>query len=139
MFPFLEYCLPSYRHFENAEHVKFLEPSEERPTRLIAVPKTATKPRLIAAEPTCMQYMQQAIQKSLVGQLTLGHTTSWLVGFADQIPNQEMARVGSEDGSLATLDLSNASDSVANWLIEDLFGNFPIFLEAIQACRSMNI
>jgi len=47
-----------------------------------------------------------------------------------------MAHCGSDDESVATLDLSEASDRVANWLVEELYENFPLFLEGIQACRS---
>jgi hypothetical protein len=43
------------------------------------------------------------------------------------------------DGSLATLDLSDASDSVANWLVEALFCRSPLFLEYAQACRTSRV
>lgn len=69
LFPFVEYCLPNHRWFDDAQDVKFLSLSEERPAKLAAVPKTATTPRLISEEPTCMQYMQQAIRKPLTDLL----------------------------------------------------------------------
>lgn len=50
-----------------------------------------------------------------------------------------MACIGSEDGSLATLDLSEASDRVGNWLVEELFEFFPFLSEALQATRSRSV
>lgn len=35
---------------------------QERPVRVVAVPKTMKTPRIIAIEPTAMQYMQQALR-----------------------------------------------------------------------------
>jgi len=104
-----------------------LSPQEELPTRLVAVPKTQATPRLIAEEPTVMQYIQQAIMQSLVPEIESNLISGSFTGFTDQAPNQLLARKGSEDGSLATLDLSEASDRVANWLVEELFGDFPNF------------
>jgi len=127
------------RFWEDRHHIKVLQPMEEVPSKLVPVPKTATKPRLIAEEPTCMQYMQQAVLQPLVDFLESSHTSRSFVGFSDQIPNQEMARIGSRDGHLATLDLSDASDSVANWLVEALFEDFPYFSEAVEAVRTRRV
>jgi hypothetical protein len=149
LFPFLEYGLPNARswsilHPDNDEYdeyldVRFLSPEEERPVKQVAVPKTKSTPRLIAEEPTCMQYMQQAIMVPLVRELESGALSKHFVGFTQQWPNQAMAQIGSEDRSLATLDLSEASDRVGNWIVEELFSDFPWFLEAIQATRSTRI
>jgi hypothetical protein len=141
LFPFLEYAVPS-RDLHFLEGVTFLGLSEERPVKLVAVPKNAKTPRLIAEEPTCMQYMQQAVSKELVRLLEsdnlagMENFSSFLVGFSEQWPNQAMAQIGSEDGSLATLDLSEASDRVPNWLVEEIFEDFPWFSEALQVTRS---
>jgi hypothetical protein len=48
-----------------------------------------------------------------------------------------MAQIGSEDGPLATLDLSEASDRVPNWLVEELLDNWPHVNEAFQVVRSL--
>lgn len=139
LFPFTEYCLPNFRWFDDAQGVQFLSPSEERPVKLTAVPKTATTPRLIAEEPTCMQYMQQAIRKPLTQHLEQSPLIGPMIGFSDQRPNQWLACVGSEDGTLATLDLSEASDRVGNWIVEEIFADFPSLLEALQATRSRSV
>lgn len=146
LFPFTEYCLPNFsweadfdpHHTDTPREVKHLKPSEERPSKLSAVPKTPTTPRLIASEPTCMQYMQQAIRIPLVHALEES-AISPMIGFTRQEPNRWLARIGSEDRSLATLDLSEASDRVGNWIVEELFENFPFISEALQATRSRSI
>lgn len=139
LFPFIDYCLPNYRWFDDVQDIKFLSPSEERPVKLMAVPKTATTPRLIAVEPTAMQYMQQAIRAPLCKLIEESPIVGPLVGFTQQEPNNWMARIGSEDGSLSTLDLSEASDRVGNWIVESLFEDFPFLLEALQATRSRSV
>lgn len=137
LFPYGEYGVPGPSYVEEGySRVELLDPVDEPPTRLVAIPKTQTTPRLIASEPTVMQYLQQAIGRETVVQLESHEDSSWFLGFTEQWPNQALAQIGSEDGSLATLDLSEASDRVANWHVEDLFQDFPWFLEGIQACRS---
>jgi len=95
VFPFGEYCLPSWRSYYLLDRVQFLLPGAERPVRVVSVPKTQKTPRIIAIEPTCMQYMQQAISRRLVECLATDSTVAGMIGFDDQIPNQEMARIGS--------------------------------------------
>lgn len=144
LFPFMEYAVPS-RDLQLLEDVNFLPIEGERPVKLTAVPKDATKPRLIAEEPTCMQYMQQAISRRLTDYLQTEYVSGSrnesyeFLGFIHQWPNQAMAQIGSEDGSLATLDLSEASDRVPNWLVDELFADFPWFAEALSVTRSRRV
>lgn len=137
LFPVGEYLHANdliYRDSE--ESIVFRAPEDERPVKVILVPKTQATPRVIAIEPTCMQFVQQAFMRSLVQGLENSATSKDFVGFTDQEPNQRLAALGSCGGNLATLDLSEASDRVANWLVEELFADFPNFLEGVQACRS---
>jgi hypothetical protein len=136
VFPAMDYLLPSPRFYANLEHVKFIEPGMERPVRVITVPKTLKTPRIIAVEPTCMQYAQQAIAGPLVEQLERDSVTKLFLGFTDNVPNQALARMGSIDGSLATLDLSEASDRVSNQLVIELLRNHLHLSEAVMASRS---
>nr|UJQ85636.1 MAG: hypothetical protein 3 [Leviviridae sp.] len=148
MFPFQEYVLPNLRYHGYLDRVHFLEPGAERPVKVTPVPKTLDTPRLIAIEPTAMQYMQQAVATSLVRALESrdefsgirsGYSSSefgWLVGFRDRVPNQEMARDGSRDGALATLDLSEASDRVSNQLVRRMLAPHPWLAEGVESCRS---
>jgi hypothetical protein len=47
-----------------------------------------------------------------------------------------MARIGSRDGTLATLDLSDASDRVSNQLVRAMLVDFPWLSAAVDATRS---
>lgn len=137
VFPYGEHALPSWRHYKCLDHVAFLAPAQERPVRVVAVPKTLKSPRIIAIEPTAMQYMQQAIASDLVGTLQSSDSDfGWLLGFTDQVPNQDMAREGSISGALATLDLSEASDRVSNQLVRRAVINHPWLAKGIDATRS---
>jgi hypothetical protein len=114
-----------------------LEPGSEPPVRVVTVPKTLKAPRIIAIEPSWMQYSQQALQRSLRDALEQDSILSRMIGIDDQVPNQELARLGSLSGDLATLDLSEASDRVSNQHVMALLAGQPSLLAAVQACRSM--
>ena len=134
-FPYGEYAIPNWRYYYRLDQIDFLEPGAERPVRVVFVPKTLKTPRVIAIEPTCMQFVQQAVMQSLVPRLE----SSWIgpmIGFLDQVPNRRMAQQASLDGSLATLDLSEASDRVSNQLVNHLLRHWPHLQGAVQACRS---
>ena len=131
------YLIPNPRYHPYLEQVEFLDPGEERPSRVISVPKTLKTPRIIAAEPVCMQYTQQAIASPLVKLLEHDRVSQGFVGFTDQEPNQVLAREGSRDGGLATLDLSEASDRVSNQLVKYMLHGYTNLSEMVQACRSL--
>lgn len=109
--------------------------NHERPSKLIAVPKTARGPRLICSEPHALQWCQQAVWHYL-------HTTvrdSWLRSFIDfrnQGASQALVRRASRDMSLATIDLSSASDRLSCWCIERFWVSNPTVLRALHATRS---
>lgn len=134
-FPYGEYVLPSWRYYEEFPP-KFIQPSDELPVKVTLVPKTQKTPRVIAIEPTAMQYMQQALMQSLVPKLETFTMSRDFVGFSDQSVNQRMARKGSLTGTLATLDLSEASDRVLNSLVLEMTKAWPSLSGAVQACRS---
>ena len=133
----VDFLLPNQRYWHRLDRVTFAEPGDERPSRVISVPKTLKTPRIIAIEPTCMQYAQQAVAEPLVRLLEADPVSRNLVGFTDQVPNQKMARRGSLDGSLATLDLSEASDRVSNLLVEIMLQGYTHLRDAVQSCRSL--
>jgi hypothetical protein len=146
-FPAMENIIPSPSYWEELDRVDFLEPGAEKPVRVVSVPKTLKTPRIIAIEPTAMQYAQQGIYELFMEQLsTRKNSTSGRVmgtdslydflGFDDQTVNQRLAHKGSLDGSLATLDLSEASDRVSNQHVRELLSNHPHLFGAIDACRS---
>lgn len=82
-----------------------------------------------------MQYVQQAIMTTLVPLLERSRI-GLSQGFTDQAPNRAKARQGSVDGSVATIDLSEASDRVLASLICDALRPWPTVLEAVMASRS---
>jgi len=145
VFSFGEYLIPNSRyHMDTLPSVVFLEPGAERPVKVITVPKTLKTPRIIAVEPTCMQYVQQGLMARFVENvespfISMAENRNRgfrIVGFTDQRPNQLLACEGSSSGELATLDLSEASDRVSNQLVRLLLRNFPNLAEGVDACRS---
>lgn len=130
------FLFPSVSHFaEHRDDVRFLDPGSELPVKVITVPKTMKTPRIIAIEPTCMQYAQQAVLEQLVQAIEESYLSN-LIGFVSQKPNQLLAQQGSMYGHLATLDLSEASDRVSNQLIREMLANHPHLQRAVEACRS---
>jgi len=106
----------------------------DTPSRLIAVPKDRKAPRLICAEPTSNQYMQQSIWRFLeerVNRTVLGRS----ITFRSQEASQIAALSGSASKSNATLDLSEASDRVSCRLVEYIFQGSSL-LDAFHACRT---
>lgn len=85
---------------------------------VITVPKNFKTDRTIAKEPCMNIYIQKGI-----GQIIRRKLKSVGVTLNDQSRNQEAARKGSLDGSLATVDLSMASDTVAFELVSYLLPN----------------
>lgn len=136
-FPVGEFLLPNYGYRSVLDSVNIVEPGSELPVRVVTVPKTLKTPRIIAIEPTCMQYAQQSLLALFVEQLESSNFLSDCIGFTDQSRNQRMALLGSLDGSLATIDLSDASDRVSNLLVETLLSPYPSLAGAVQSCRSL--
>ena len=109
--------------------------STDPASRLISVWKTFTKPRLIAAEPSEHQWCQQNLWHYFCER----SRESWIGGcvlFKDQSRNQDLCRRGSRDGSLATVDLSAASDRVTCHLVGQYFNGNPPLVMALQATRT---
>jgi len=121
---------------ELQETFTYLDPGSEIPAKVISVPKTLKTPRLIAEEPTAMQYAQQGILESIVKAIREDDISRSLISWHDQTPNQVLACQGSREGDLATLDLSEASDRVSNQHVRHLLRNHSSFAGAVDACRS---
>jgi hypothetical protein len=83
--------------------------------RVDFVRKTAKTDRTIAVEPMLNQLVQLGIGDFMAKRLR--HVG---IDIRDQSRNQNLAKVGSITGALATLDLSSASDTVASGLVESL-------------------
>ncbi len=136
VFPAMDYLLPGHHYSSEYGAVTWLEPGRELPVKVTLVPKTPKTPRIIAIEPTCMQYMQQAILKQFLSSFNRDDFLKKVIGFEDQLPNQEMALRGSREGTLATLDLSEASDRVSVEHVRLLLDRHDFLLKAVLATRS---
>nr|UJQ85010.1 MAG: hypothetical protein 3 [Leviviridae sp.] len=108
--------------------------SRERPSRLIAVPKTQKGPRLICAEPMAHQWIQQGIWRWLESRVNSTPLRA-SINFRDQSLSQERALDASRDGMHCTIDLSSASDRISTRLVEYLFQGSPL-LDALHASRT---
>lgn len=135
-FPACEYAIPNLGYADSLLGLRGASPGAERPVRVVSVPKTQTTPRIIAIEPVCMQYTQQALLRSLVQDLETHPKTSGYVNFTDQTVNQDLALKSSVDGSYATIDLKDASDRVSSGLVWHMLESYPDLRDAIFACRS---
>jgi hypothetical protein len=136
IFPFADNVLTN-RHFQSlGDSITLLEPEAEIPVKVISVPKTQRTPRIIAIEPTCMQFAQQAVASLIVRSIEGHKLLSRLIGFSDQTPNQRLAELGSIHGNLATLDLSEASDRVSLRIVDAMFFDYPCLHTAVLASRS---
>jgi len=143
VFPALENILPSYSYWEKLDDIEFLEPGSEIPVKVITVPKTLKTPRVIAMEPTAMQYAQQGVLELFLnvlrrtdGKKFAHRSLHKMIGIDDQDPNRSMAQIGSLTGALATLDLSEASDRVSNQQVRELTRDWPHLSMALDATRS---
>lgn len=104
--------------------------------RLVTVPKTVTSLRTITVEPVVNQFLQQGLNRVLRDCISRCPILSKSLALADQSKNQHLAKVGSQTGEYATLDLKSASDLLSCRLVELIFGPFPSFLEMVLECRT---
>jgi hypothetical protein len=84
--------------------------------KLSFVPKTMATHRAIAVEPLLNSFVQSGVDKYLRRLFK----TRGGIDLTQQEPNQRLAREGSIDGSLATIDLSSASDTLSRLLVKYL-------------------
>lgn len=83
---------------------------------ITTVPKNAKTDRTIAKEPAGNMMLQRATGKCISRRLT--HTGNDIPSGADRA--KKLARIGSLDSSLVTIDLKAASDSISYALVESL-------------------
>jgi len=137
-FPFADYAFHSYSAWAKRSDDHPVVGSEEPASRLIAVPKSYSKPRLIAAEPSANQWCQQNIWHYFMER----SRASWIalfVHFGDQTVNRKLARGASSDGRLATVDLSAASDRVSTSVVAAVFRANPGLLRALRSSRTRSV
>lgn len=139
-FPSDAYLMSCVSHAQDADEgldsVHYVPEAEELPVKVALVPKTLKGPRIIAMEPVCMQYAQQALAGHIRDSLESHDVTRGHLNFRDQSVNQRLAMEASVTGDQATLDLSDASDRVPLSLALRMFQCNPDLRDAIDACRS---
>jgi hypothetical protein len=116
--------LPELSEEEGVGYVKIVPGN-----RVVTVPKNYKTDRTIAIEPDMNVYVQQGIGKMMRDRLARAG-----IDLSDQTRNQRAALIGSFAGTLATIDLSMASDTVSRSLVELLLPTD--WLEALGQCRS---
>lgn len=105
-----------------------VDPVFVRANRCVTVPKTALTDRMIAAEPTLNGFVQQGIGRFF--RLCLKRHG---VDLDDQTVNQDLAFHALADG-LATIDLSNASDTLSIEAVRLLLP--PAWFDLLNRARS---
>lgn len=139
-FPVDSYLMAGLNHamdeVDGINAVQFVAEDNELSVKITCVPKTLKGPRIIAIEPVCMQYAQQALAAYIIKRLESSEYTSGHINFTDQSVNRTLAMSGSKSGDLATLDLSSASDRVPLSLVACMLDCIPDYRDAIFACRS---
>lgn len=85
----------------------FFDLDERSGAILFTVPKKADIDRCACKEPDINMFLQKGVGKHIRRRLR-----KFGINLNDQSINRELARKGSIDGSLATLDLSSASDTI---------------------------
>lgn len=131
----LDQVFPYDWHASSSLSVPEYAKSTEYPSKLVAVPKTASGPRLIAAEPTSHQWIQQGIWRWLEEGLAKSLLRK-VSNFRSQHRSREMALEASVHGDSATVDLSSASDRLTCRLVEYIFQVNRPLLDGLHACRT---
>jgi len=136
-FPFLEngYSVSASTSKE-FQFTTFVPSCQELPVKVTPVPKTLKGPRIIAIEPCCMQYTQQAIRRELYARIESSRIAGGHVSFTDQTINRKLALIASSDRRFSTIDMSEASDRVPHALAMRMFDSNPFLRGAIIASRS---
>lgn len=104
-------------------------------TRCCLVPKDFRGPRLISAEPTVNQYLQQGQMKAIMRYVESHKILGRSIRLRDQTHNQRKAREAYADGAV-TLDLSDASDTVSTVLVWYLLAKVPKLRRQLMSTRS---
>ncbi len=107
----------AFRRYNGGWHIGDRKLEIVEGNKVTTVPKNAKTDRVIAIEPDWNMFFQRAIGTMI--RLRLQRRLGLLTPDA-QLRNKNAAQIGSVDGSLATIDLTSASDSVSLALCEAL-------------------
>jgi len=122
VYPFYEYGVQSLEHLkEKSNSVVFLD---KFTTKVCLVPKDFRGPRLISAEMSAMQYLQQGQMERMMAYIDSHPVLRLSIRLRDQTFNQDAARRAWEERK-ATLDLSDASDLLSASCVWYLLSKVP--------------
>jgi len=143
VFPFLDWTTVNHRFVVDrladdgsGLSASFRDQGSEIPVKVLAVPKTCEKPRIISEEPSYVQFMQKGLGTAIMDGFKADPIVSDMVRLHDRTLNQARACEGSKTGTLATLDLSEASDRLSNRLVQEGFKWYGHLVKALDATRS---
>lgn len=144
-FPSDLHCYPNYGEAaesskgspDESNGLQYLPIRDEESVKVVFVPKTQSAPRVIAMEPSHVQYMQQSVKDYMYSVLENHPLTRHSVRFTDQSVNQRLAYRSSKNKRLATLDLKDASDRVHLHIVQRIFKNSGL-LEYLEDARSLH-
>jgi len=135
--PYDEVCFTNSRHWASLVDSQLpLSPGAELAMRVILVPKTQKTPRIIAADQTVNQFVQQGVHSSLLKGVKRNDILRSSIDWTNQERQKILAHLGSVDGSLATLDLSEASDRVHVSLVARMLKHHRLLRDVVFACRT---
>lgn len=106
----------------------------DRNSVVVFVPKDSRGPRVISKEPLLILRAQMAFFKYATDLLE--KESLHRINFRSQETNRELAKEGSLNGRWATMDLSDASDSISMRLCRELFLGCPGIEYFLRNCRS---
>ena len=107
----------------------------DRTCRVQCVPKSISTKRVISMEPVVLQYFQHAVFREIDDYICDHRELRRRIHIHDSSVNTELSQIGSQAGSYATIDLSDASDSVSWVLVKAIFAKTPI-LRALTCTKS---
>lgn len=98
------------------------------------VPKQLDKLRTVSMEPPSLMFYQLGVQRAMISMI---NRSRWRyhINFERADLNQDLAWLGSIDGSFATIDMSSASDTVRYRMVRSLFDG-TCLREALVLSRS---
>lgn len=114
---------------DDPDEIRALVPVRQDDGKLVFVPKNCKTHRPIIVEPVLNGLFQLGVGSYLKDRLR-----SFGLDLRDQEINRKLARIGSTDGSLSTIDLSSASDTLSWGLVSDLLP--PDWLEFLSQFRT---
>lgn len=109
-------------------------------SELLFVPKNVKTARSICREPNSFMFAQQAILHSWKRSMERRDSLiRRFVNLTDQGRNRDLAKYGSFSGTIDTIDLSSASDSVSTQLVKKIFSGNRRLLHALLGTRTSTV